>query len=130
MPIQPFETPYSWVVDVDLDDDTIERVRELYAAEITFVDEWIGRLLNKLADQNLLDETVVYYIVRPRPDARRARRDRQGTARGPSGTSTTCPCMIRHPEGKLAGQCERLLRLHPRRRPHAAVVHGRRGRPG
>src|SRR3954470_6926291 len=29
-PIQPFETPYSWIVHVDIDDDTIERVRELY----------------------------------------------------------------------------------------------------
>src|ERR671925_145099 len=36
-PIQPFETPYSWVINVDVDDETIERVRELYAAEVTFV---------------------------------------------------------------------------------------------
>ena len=34
--------PHSWVVHVDLDDDSIERVRELYAAEITFIDEWVG----------------------------------------------------------------------------------------
>ena len=47
-PIQPFETPYSWVIDVELDDETIERVRELYAAEISFMDEWIGRLMNRL----------------------------------------------------------------------------------
>ena len=47
---------------MDLDDDSIERVRELYAAEITFIDEWIGRLMNKLADEKLLDETVVYYM--------------------------------------------------------------------
>ena len=31
------------MIDVDLDDETIERVRELYAAEITFMDEWVGR---------------------------------------------------------------------------------------
>ena len=62
VPVQPFETPYSWVVRVDLDDETIERVRDLYAAELTFVDEWIGRLMNKLADEDLLDNTVVYYM--------------------------------------------------------------------
>ena len=58
-PIQPFETPYSWVIDVDVDDETIQRVRELYAAEIKFVDEWIGRLVNSSTDQKLLDDTVV-----------------------------------------------------------------------
>ena len=89
-PIQPFETPYSWVIDVDVDDETIERVRELYAAEIEFMDEWVGRLMNELDDQKLIDDTVVMYIVRPRPDARRARHRRQARARAPSGTSTTC----------------------------------------
>ena len=38
-PIQPFETPYSWVIDMKLDPDTIERVRELYAGEIAFTDQ-------------------------------------------------------------------------------------------
>ncbi|MGH2779952.1 MAG: sulfatase, partial [Thermoleophilaceae bacterium] len=103
IPIQPFETPYSWVVDVDVDDPTIERVRELYAAEITFVDEWIGRLMNRLADQNLLDETVVYYMAD------------HGLTLGEHGILGKhaaraqwhiyhVPCMIRHPEGKRAGE--------------------------
>jgi len=102
-PIQPFETPYSWSVHVDVDDETIERVRELYAAEITFVDSWIGRLMNELADQNLLDETVVYYM------------SDHGLTLGEHGLIGKhaaraqwhiyhVPAMIRHPEGKLAGQ--------------------------
>ena len=102
-PIQPFETPYSWVVHVDLDDATIERVRELYAAEITYVDSWIGRLMNKLADENLLDETVIYYM------------SDHGLTLGENGVMGKdgaraqwhiyhVPAMIRHPEGKLAGE--------------------------
>jgi arylsulfatase A-like enzyme len=102
-PIQPFETPYSWVVHVDLDDDSIQRVRELYAAEITFIDEWIGRLMNKLADEKLLDETVIYYM------------SDHGLTLGEDGVMGKAgaraqwhiyhvPAMIRHPEGKLAGQ--------------------------
>jgi arylsulfatase A-like enzyme len=102
-PIQPFETPYSWVVHVDLDDESIERVRELYAAELTFVDEWIGRLMNKLADEKLLDETVVYFM------------SDHGLTLGENGVMGKhgarahwhiyhVPAMIRHPEGKLAGQ--------------------------
>jgi arylsulfatase A-like enzyme len=103
IPIQPFETPYSWVVDVHLDEDTVERVRELYAAEITYVDEWIGRLMNKMADENLLDETVVYYM------------SDHGLTLGENGVMGKAgaraqwhiyhvPAMIRHPEGKRAGE--------------------------
>ncbi len=102
-PIQPFETPYSWVVEVDLDDETIEVVRDLYAAEITYVDAWIGRLMNKLDDEKLLDETVVYYI------------SDHGLTLGEDGVVGKAaaraqwhiyhvPCMIRHPEGKRAGE--------------------------
>ncbi len=102
-PIQPFETPYSWVVEVSLDDDTIEVVRDLYAAEITYVDAWIGRLMNKLDDEKLLDETVVYYI------------SDHGLTLGEDGVVGKAaaraqwhiyhvPCMIRHPEGKRAGE--------------------------
>jgi arylsulfatase A-like enzyme len=103
IPIQPFETPYSWVVNVDLDDESIERVRELYAAEITFADEWIGRLMNKLADENLLEETVIYYT------------SDHGLTLGENGVMGKhgaraqwhiyhVPAMIRHPEGKRAGE--------------------------
>ncbi len=88
---------------MDVDDPTIQRVRELYAAEITYVDEWIGRLMNELDDQKLLDETVVYYI------------SDHGLTLGEDGILGKhgaraqwhiyhVPCMIRHPEGKLAGQ--------------------------
>jgi arylsulfatase A-like enzyme len=103
IPIQPFEVPYSWAIDVDVDDETVERVRELYAAEVTFADEWIGRLMNRLADQRLLDETVVIYM------------SDHGLTLGEHGILGKhaaraqwhiyhVPCMIRHPEGKLAGQ--------------------------
>ena len=88
---------------MDVDDPTLQRVRELYAAEVTFVDEWIGRLMNELDDQKLLDETVVYYI------------SDHGLTLGEDGILGKhgaraqwhiyhVPCMIRHPEGKLAGQ--------------------------
>jgi arylsulfatase A-like enzyme len=103
IPIQPFEVPYSWAVDVDVDDPTIQRARELYAAEVTFADEWIGRLMNELADQGLLDETVVYYL------------SDHGLTLGEHGILGKhaaraqwhiyhVPCMIRHPEGKRAGE--------------------------
>jgi arylsulfatase A-like enzyme len=103
IPIQPFETPYSWSVDVDIDDETVQRIRELYTAEINFLDEWIGRLMNTMADRKLLDETVVVYM------------SDHGLTLGEHGIMGKhaaraqwhiyhVPAMIRHPEGKLAGQ--------------------------
>ncbi len=103
VPVQPFETPYSWVVRVDLDDETIERVRDLYAAELTFVDEWIGRLMNKLADEDLLDNTVVYYMSDHGLTLGEHGIIGKHAARAMSEIYHV-PCMIRHPEGKLAGQ--------------------------
>jgi arylsulfatase A-like enzyme len=102
-PIQPFETPYSWLVDLEIDDETVERVRELYAAEITYTDKWLGRLLNKMDDEGVLDNTAIYYTA-----------DHGLTLgeRGLIGKHAArvrnemyhVPLMIRHPEGKLAGQ--------------------------
>jgi arylsulfatase A-like enzyme len=62
IPIQPWDTPYSRILDLGIDEETVERVRELYAAELTFVDRWIGRLLNRMDDLKLLDNTAVVYL--------------------------------------------------------------------
>ena len=102
-PIQPFETPYSWLVDLEIDDETVERVRELYAAEITYTDKWLGRVLNRMDDLGVLDNTAIYYTA-----------DHGLTLgeRGLIGKHAArvrkemyhVPHMIRHPEGKLAGE--------------------------
>jgi len=44
-----------------LTSDDIEALKGLYAAEITFSDLWIGRLLDKVADLGLLDDTVIVF---------------------------------------------------------------------
>lgn len=103
LPIQPFLTPASAMDKIDIDPETLELVRDLYAAELTFADRWIGKLLNKLDDLGLADNTVVYYLS-----------DHGVTLgeHGIIGKSTPrpypeihhVPYMIRHPDGKLAGQ--------------------------
>lgn len=62
LPIQPFLTPASRLRKIGVDDETLQHVRELYAAELVFTDRWIGKLLNKLDDLGLADNTVVYYL--------------------------------------------------------------------
>jgi arylsulfatase A-like enzyme len=61
LPIDPMETPASRVSELGIGPDTVELIRELYAAELTAVDAWIGRVLNKLDDLGLADTTAVYY---------------------------------------------------------------------
>ena len=78
-------------------------MRELYAAELTFVDRWIGRLLNKMDDLGLMDNTVVMYL------------SDHGLTLGeygilgkhaayPNWPIYRVPYMIRHPEGERAGE--------------------------
>ena len=101
-PIAPFETPADPVNKLGISDDTVERVRELYAAELTFTDRWIGRLLNKLDDLGLAERTVVIYL------------SDHGLTLGEQGIIGKSrsrlqyhihhvPYMIRHPEGRRAG---------------------------
>jgi len=102
LPIQPFLTPASTLRSVDIDPETLELVRDLYAAELSYSDVWIGKLLNKLDDLGLADNTVVYYLS-----------DHGVTLgeHGIIGKSTPrpypeihhVPYMIRDPTGRLAG---------------------------
>jgi len=39
--------------------EELERIKALYFGEVTFVDKWVGHLLNKIDDLNLRDETIV-----------------------------------------------------------------------
>lgn len=61
-PIQAWDTPSNRVDTINLDDETLELIRELYAAEITFADAWIGRLLNQVDDMGLTEDTMVIYL--------------------------------------------------------------------
>jgi arylsulfatase A-like enzyme len=40
----------------------VERTKALYYGYVTFVDKWIGALLNKIDDMNLWDDTVVMFL--------------------------------------------------------------------
>lgn len=102
-PIQPFNTPASEVEALGLDDDTVQVVRRLYAAELSFADRWIGLLLDRLDELGLADDTVVWYL------------SDHGILlgeRGIIGKSTSrpyreiyrIPYLIRHPEGRRSGE--------------------------
>jgi arylsulfatase A-like enzyme len=102
-PILPFKTPYSKVEDLDVTDEQVEQVRELYAGELTYIDSWIGRLLNLLDDLGLADRTVVYYLSDH--GILLGEHGLLGKANAMLGKEIhSVPYMIRHPEGKRAGE--------------------------
>lgn len=43
-------------------DDTLERMRRLYRAAIRYMDEWLARVLQRLDDRGVLEETLVVVI--------------------------------------------------------------------
>ncbi len=103
-------------------------MRDLYAAEVTMTDHWLGMLVDRLHELNLERETVIVLVgdhgillgehgwtgkisdrPLPRPHARAADRGPPATAAGPAG--------------------ERLVRLDARRGAHAPVDGRRAPRP-
>lgn len=52
---------YKWCCEMGLTEAEIKHARALYAGEVTLVDTWIGRLLEKLDSCGKLDDTVVIF---------------------------------------------------------------------
>jgi arylsulfatase A-like enzyme len=102
-PILSFPTPFARIDEIDVTDAQVQRVRELYATELTWMDAWIGRLLNKLDDLGLADSTVVHYMSDH--GIVLGEKGILGKANSTLGSEVhRIPYMIRHPEGKRAGE--------------------------
>jgi arylsulfatase A-like enzyme len=87
----------------NLTDRQLERMKALYAGEVTMMDRWLGNFLDKMEELNLLENTLLLFI------------SDHGVAHGEHGYTgkppyalwpevTDIPFLIRHPEGKGAGE--------------------------
>jgi arylsulfatase A-like enzyme len=47
------------VSDFDVPDEALERMRRLYAASVRYVDDWLGRVISRLDERGVLDDTLV-----------------------------------------------------------------------
>jgi arylsulfatase A-like enzyme len=61
-PIQPFNTPAARASEVDLTKRMLRRMRQLYAAEVTLVDVWLGRFLERLENLGLAENTLLILV--------------------------------------------------------------------
>jgi arylsulfatase A-like enzyme len=97
-PIVPEYDDAGWI-----DERELERMRALYAGEVTMTDRWLGRFLDALDSQDFSEETVLVVL------------SDHGVALGEHNATgkpfwalypelTDIPFMIRHPEGKGGGE--------------------------
>ena len=86
-----------------LEEAELQRMRNLYAGEVTLTDKWFGEFMNRMADLDLLDETMLIVF------------SDHGVSLGEHGyTGKVAEAIwpelkdmtlyIRHPEGKGAGE--------------------------
>ncbi|MDQ3864743.1 MAG: sulfatase-like hydrolase/transferase, partial [Actinomycetota bacterium] len=86
-----------------LSERQIRRMSALYSGEVTMMDRWLGRFLDKMEELGLLENTLLILL------------SDHGVAHGEHGYTgkpdnvlwpevTDIPFLIRHPEGKGAGQ--------------------------
>jgi arylsulfatase A-like enzyme len=110
-PIQPFPTPAAKYASLGLTKSILHRMRELYAAEVTMVDAWLGHFLDRLANLALLDNTLVILT------------SDHGVLLGEYGwvgkrytevhtELSHVPMAIRHPKGKAKGKASRYWASH------------------
>ena len=97
-PIVPNYGASDWITDAEL-----ERMKALYAGEVTMVDRWLGRFLDKMESTGRMEDTFLVVLAD------------HGVALGEHGSTgkpynalwpelTDIPFLIRAPEGKGAGQ--------------------------
>ena len=97
-PTVPEYSDAGWITERQL-----ERMRNLYAAEMTMVDRWLGRFLDKMDELNLFENTLLLLL------------SDHGVALGEHNATgkpfwalwpelTDIPFLVRDPQGRGAGQ--------------------------
>lgn len=61
-PVQPFAPPIGTLDAAGITDPVLQRIRDLYAAEVTFTDHWLGNFLDELERRGLADDTLVVLL--------------------------------------------------------------------
>jgi arylsulfatase A-like enzyme len=87
----------------DIQADDIPAIKGLYAAEVTFVDRWIGRFLERVQDLGLMDDTIIAFST-----DHGTHLDELGCVQKTPGLLNSCvaqlPLIVRHPDAQFAGK--------------------------
>ena len=96
--IHPMEGPIDWLTD-----DELQHIRNMYAGEVSFVDKWVGFLLDRMRDLGLMDNSLIILL---------SDHGHPFGERGKLRKSTDLlydeliriPLMVRFPNGEYAGK--------------------------
>ena len=95
--IHPNCGPTDW-----LSPDELANIKALYAGEVSFVDKWVGKLLDALDELKLAEDTLVLMLA----DHGHPHGDHGVMLKSPRGMYAELvriPLMLRHPKGDYAG---------------------------
>jgi len=91
-----------WIVPADIGDETVKIARDAYMKGVEQVDGAVGRLLDKLDDLGLADNTVVWFVS----DGGTMLGEHGWIGRGAPGTykhAYFVPFLLRDPKGRRSG---------------------------
>jgi len=91
-----------WIVAADIDDETVRIAREAYMDGLARVDSAVGRLLRRVDDLGLRDNTAVWFVS----DGGTMLGEHGWIGRGAPGTykhAYFVPFLLRDPQGRRAG---------------------------
>ena len=91
-----------WIVPADIGDETVKIARDAYMKGVEQVDGAVGRLLGKLDDLDLADNTVVWFVS----DGGTMLGEHGWIGRGAPGTykhAYFVPFLLRDPKGRRSG---------------------------
>jgi len=91
------------VKNKDIRPEDLPAIRGLYAAEVTFVDHWVGKFLDKVRDMGLMDDTIVVFSTDHGTHLGEEGRV-QKTAWLLNGCVEWTPLIVRHPDPQFAGK--------------------------
>lgn len=98
---QPFKRR-DWIVPADISDETVSIARNAYMKGVEQVDGAVGRLLGKLDDLDLADNTIVWFVS----DGGTMLGEHGWLGRGAPGTykhAYFVPFLLRDPKGRRSG---------------------------
>lgn len=87
----------------DIRPEDMPAIRALYAAEVTFVDQWLGYLVDRVRDLGLMDDTIIVFST-----DHGTHLGEEGCVQKTPGLLNSCvarlPLIIRHPDNQFAGK--------------------------
>ncbi len=98
----PYKSAFPPGTRADMSEEDFRTIRAGYAGECTLVDAWVGRFLDVLAEEDLLEETIIVFTSDHGCMMGEQDEIHKGSTRIRNQV-TQVPLLIRHPSGEAAG---------------------------